>query len=99
MRIVAESYGEGTTVSATARRHALTVPQLFAWRRTLGERRQEAVPLRFVPVSVAEAGRGEGPAGGSLEITIALGGAVVRVPCGADGATLHAVVQALRAVP
>jgi transposase-like protein len=32
-RIVAESYEVGETVSAVARRHALTPQQLFAWRR------------------------------------------------------------------
>ena len=33
LRIVAESYAAGETVSAVARRHGLTPQQLFTWRR------------------------------------------------------------------
>jgi transposase len=36
-RIVAESYENGTTVCAVARRHGLTPTQLFAWRRLARE--------------------------------------------------------------
>ena len=36
LRIVAESYGTGETVSAVARRHGLTPQQLFGWRRAAG---------------------------------------------------------------
>jgi transposase-like protein len=36
LRIVAESYGAGETVSAVARRHGMTPQQLFGWRRAAG---------------------------------------------------------------
>src|ERR1700686_3790293 len=36
LRIVAESYAAGETVSAVARRHGLTPQQLFGWRRAAG---------------------------------------------------------------
>lgn len=100
LRIVAESFGNHTTVSEVARRHALTVPQLFAWRRMLGEdRRSESEPLRFVPIAAADAAMPAPSLGQMREITIELNGAVVRVPAGVDGATIRSVVQALRAAP
>ena len=40
-RIVAESYESGETVSAVARRHALTPQQLFGWRRAVRQRRDD----------------------------------------------------------
>ena len=36
LQIVAESYAPGTSARAVARRHGLSAPQLFAWRRLLG---------------------------------------------------------------
>ena len=41
--IVAESYADGETVSAVARRHGLTPQQLFGWRRAA---RPLALPSR-----------------------------------------------------
>lgn len=97
LRIVSESYAPGTTASAVARRNAMSAAQLFAWRRELREEAlaaRDMVP-RFVPIAVdAAAAAGAACDGGT--ITIEVNGAVVRVPGGADAATLRAVVQALR---
>ena len=46
--IVAESFADGETVSAVARRHGLTPQQLFGWRRhtRLAEDEDKALHLR-----------------------------------------------------
>src|SRR4030088_1721929 len=49
--IIVESYGEGETVCAVARRHGLTPQQLFAWRR-LARRSRTVLPTLFVPAVV-----------------------------------------------
>lgn len=86
--IVAESLGGAASVSAVARRHGLTPPQLFAWRREARGASEVAKDrLSFASVVV----------GGSA-IEIELGGATVRVPSGSDAATLRAVLQAIKAV-
>jgi len=102
LRIVAESCGAGETVSAVARRHGMTPQQLFGWRRAAapvtGEHRPafasvivEGAPSR---ASVVQPSHGSGmPA-----IEIVIGGATVRVPPGADVATLQAVLCAMKAM-
>jgi transposase len=96
-RIVAESYAGGTTVSDVARRHGLTVPQLFAWRR---QQRQVAAGTEaltgFTPVVVERALMRGGEA---ASVVIEMAGAVVRVPAGAAPATVATVLQALRSLP
>jgi transposase len=102
LRIVAESYGAGETVSAVARRHGMTPQQLFGWRRAAVPVTGEHGPA-FAPVivegapsraSVVQPSHGSGmPA-----IEIVIGGATVRVPPGADVATLQAVLSALKAM-
>ena len=53
-RIVAESYAPGVTVSAVAKRHAITANLLFDWRRKFREKGGgEAGCSAFVPVVVA----------------------------------------------
>ncbi|MEZ5789266.1 MAG: transposase [Nitratireductor sp.] len=109
-RIVAESYDVGETVSAVARRHALSPQQLFAWRRTARlplEETPEPEPL-FVPAVIA-APEPE-PAGkrarstrkrkaprdaGVIELVI--DGFAMRVGRGADARTVAAVIRALKA--
>ncbi len=58
-RIVAESYEAGATVSAVARRYALSPQQLFAWRRAARQPLAEAPAPEslFVPAVIAAPGR------------------------------------------
>jgi len=84
--IVAESVGE--SVSAVARRHGLTPPQLFAWRRQVRGRSVMAKDrLSFASVVV-----------NSAAIEIEYGGATIRVPAGSDAVTVRAVLQAVKAM-
>jgi|EndMetStandDraft_4_1072995.scaffolds.fasta_scaffold315781_2 transposase len=86
--IVAESVGGSESVSAVARRHGLTPPQLFAWRRQAQGRSVMAKErLSFASVVV-----------NSAAIEIEYGGAVIRVPAGSDAATVRAVLQAVKAL-
>ena len=110
--ILAESYESGDTVSAVARRHALTPQQLFCWRREAQRRARRrasndegaAHATTFAPVVVEEAlpiskpPIGPDPSGGSSVIEIVIGAATVRVAPGIDSATLTAVLRAVRAV-
>jgi transposase len=86
--IVAESIGGSESVSAVARRHGLTPPQLFAWRRQVRGRSVMAKDrLSFASVVV-----------NSAAIEIEYGGAVIRVPAGSDAVTVRAVLQAVKAM-
>jgi transposase len=92
-QIVAQSYAGGTTVSGVARRHGLTVQQLFTWRRQL----RQAAARGFAPVLVDRSVMcldGVAAAG----VVIEMAGAVVRVPAGAAPATVATVLQALRSL-
>jgi transposase len=109
-RIVAESYDAGETVSAVARRYALSPQQLFAWRRAARLPLAEAPapePL-FVPVVVAAAM--SEPAPGRLPkqrkrkaardvgvIELEIDGVAIRVGRSADARTVAAVIRALKA--
>jgi transposase len=101
--IVAESYERGQTASAVARRHGLTPQQLFGWRRDARQQTGDdaaACSVGFASVVVdarAEALASSGPCGRSPVIEIVIGGATIRVPVGTDGATLAAVLRAVRA--
>lgn len=100
--IVAESYGSDTTVSEVARRHGLTVPQLFSWRRVCGGAvKPSHPPMRFVP-AVLDRGC-PAPTGSpglpGANVIVELAGAVVRVPAGASATTITTVLQALRSMP
>ena len=108
-RIVAESYEAGESVSAVARRYALSPQQLFAWRRAARVPLTESPvpePL-FVPAVVAEA-KSEWAAtrpakqrrrkavrdAGVIELEI--DGVAMRVGRGADARTVAVVIRALK---
>jgi len=104
--IIAESYGEGETVCAVARRHGLTPQQLFAWRR-LARRSGSVLPTMFVP-AVLETIEPEPPVAAipprrarrrskvdGIELEIA--GVEVRVGADAKPRTIEAVIRALKA--
>ena len=106
-RIVAQSFEPGASVSAVARRHALSPQQLFAWRRAV--RRDAGSPL-FVPAVMVPDGETEHAGSGATNtaprrgrpprtplIEVELGGARVRVESGASPDTIAAVIHALKA--
>ncbi len=107
--IVAESFVGADTVSGVARRHGLTAPQLFAWRRQAGLRRTggEEEALRFVPAVLEpspEPARGSRQArqpcrsrGAAGIVEVEIDGVTVRVGRGAEGKTITAVIRALKA--
>ena len=109
-RIVAESCEVSETVSAVARRYALSPQQLFAWRRAA---RQPLVaspvpePL-FVPAVVTAALQEPTPTrparprkrktpGSTGIIELEIDGIAMRVGRGADARTVTAVIRALKA--
>jgi transposase len=95
--IVAESYADGATVSAVARRHALTPQQLFAWRRHAAQAHgydAQAGAMAFTPVVVAAPSRQGRHATPAIEVVF--GAMTVRVPVGADLPTLQLVLRAAR---
>ena len=102
-RIIAESYGSGETVSAVARRHALTPQQLFGWRRDARQQREDGAcdgVSAFAPVLVeAVSSSAEAPAcpSRSTAIVIVIGAATVRIVPGSDAATLQTVLRTLLA--
>jgi transposase len=107
-RIVAESYGTGESVSAVARRYALSPQQLFAWRRngrqpSAGAMASDAL---FVPAVVAAATPAPGKKRGQRKrkaardagmIELEIDGIAMRVGHGADARTVTAVIRALKA--
>ena len=93
-RIVAESYGSGDTVCGVARRHGLTPQQLFTWRRKA--RKQAEAGLSFAPVIVADAAQIPSFPNPEAMIEVAIGGAIIRVPAGADGRTLEIILRTMK---
>ena len=109
-RIVAESCKAGESVSAVARRYALSPQQLFAWRRAARRAVAETTTSEslFVPAVVAAptpeptAKRPRRPRqqkavrdAGVIELEI--DGIAMRVGRGADARTVAAVIRALKA--
>jgi transposase len=94
-QIVAESYAEGATVCEVARRHALTPQQLFAWRRNASRKTRRGAMAAFAPVVVATPPQRSKQAMPAIEVVVGM--LTVRVPVGADLATLQLVLHAVRA--
>ncbi|PBB28774.1 MAG: transposase [Mesorhizobium sp.] len=109
-RIVAESYETGETVSAVARRYALSPQQLFAWRRAARQplAASPAPEPLFVPAVVTAPPPEPAPKrpaqprkrkasrdAGLIELEI--DGIAMRVGRGADARTVAAVIRALKA--
>jgi transposase len=106
LRLVAESYAGGETVSAVARRHGLTPQQLFGWRRAAGRPAGTGMGEHgpaFAPVIVEGAASRASvvrstTGSGMPAIEIVIGATTIRVPPGADVATLQAVLCAVKAM-
>ncbi|WP_095203453.1 IS66-like element accessory protein TnpA [Mesorhizobium carmichaelinearum] len=109
-RIVAESYETGETVSAVARRYALSPQQLFAWRRAARQPLAEvpaSEPL-FVPAVIAapmpgpaakrpQRSRKQKATRDAGVIELEIDGVAIRVGRGADAKTVAVVIRALKA--
>jgi transposase len=108
IRIVEESFAPSMTVSAVARRHGINTNQLFLWRRQFrdgvsafaADRSGDAGEFSFVPLVAMPTGmtnpaaQGAPTPAGMIEVLAA--GMTVRVPPGADEATLRCVLDVLR---
>ena len=98
-RTVASWRQSGLSVRGFCRRHHLSEPSFFAWRRTLAER--DARGANFVPVRVVPERRpvdgGTGAANNAesgLELLVA-GGRRLRIGRGFDAATLRQLLAVL----
>jgi len=97
-RILEEAMAPGAVVSEVARRNGLLPQHLFTWRRQ-AKREAGDPPLAFTPVIVAPEPPQPTPATcREAVIEVAVAGAVIRVPSGADGATLALVLQTLKSL-
>ncbi|MER9645210.1 transposase [Mesorhizobium sp. M0239] len=106
-RIVAESYEAGATVSAVARRYALSPQQLFAWRRAARQPLAEAPAPESLFVAAVIAAPRPKPAASRRRkqkaardagvIELEIDGVAMRVGRGADTRTVAAVIRALKA--
>ena len=103
LRIVAESYQPGVSVSLVARRNDVNANLLFTWRRRYGKRAVGAGNGGLVPVVVDPAGppaaptesaTSSGPSAGRMEIALSDGSRVI-VDREVDGAALGRVLSAL----
>ena len=101
-RIVAESFAPGAVVSEVARRYDISPQHLFAWRKAaragLLSLPADEAPL-FVPVVTQPRQQGATAAvvDGSGDITIEIGGVVLRAARGVDPAWLRDVLRAVKA--
>jgi transposase len=94
-RIVEETLVDGAAVSEVARRHGVSPQQLFTWRRLARQRAEErrSDEQSFAPVLIETAPAVRADA---RPIEIVVGDVTVRVPVGADLATLKAVLKVVR---
>jgi transposase len=107
-RIVAESYEPGASVSAVARRHALSPQQLFTWQRAARRPVAEVAAPMFVPAILSapippapeELPASKPPRKASRPrgiVELEIEGVPLRVGRGADAKTVAAVICALKA--
>ena len=103
LRIVAESYQPGASVSLVARRNDVNANLLFTWRRRYGKRAAGAGDGGLVPVVVEPAGppaaptegaTGSGLSSGRMEIALSDGSRVI-VDREVDGSALARVLAVL----
>ena len=105
-RIVAESYGPGTSVSQVARRNDINANLLFTWRRQLRKPLRTQAPAALIPVELLQVeeraappalppGGSAPPAAGMMEIVL-VDGVRLRVESQVDGAALRRVLAVLR---
>ena len=95
-QILEEATAPGAVVSEVARRNGMAPQHLFTWLRQ-AKRQTAASPLAFTPVVVAS-DTPQPTVRGEAVIEIVMGGAVIRVPPGVDGATLAFVLQTLKSL-
>jgi transposase len=96
-RILEEAAAPGAVVSEVARRHGMAPQHLFAWRREARQRASES-GLAFTPVVLTAdppPSLPDVPSAPCIEIAIA--GALIRVPPGADARVLSMILQTLKA--
>lgn len=98
-RILAEAAVPGAVVSEVAQRHGLRPQQVFCWRREARAASHSQVEgMVFAPVVLDAAPSSATPIPKEPPvIEVQIGDAVVRVPAGMDGATVKAVLRAVRA--
>lgn len=83
LRIVEESYSAPRQASATARRHGISNPLLFAWRKAHREGRLgEGGVCGFVPAMIVpeQPRKGPEPSGGRMEVVSVNGRRVIVEP-------------------
>jgi transposase len=98
-RIVSESLVPGAKISQVARRYGMSIGLLSTWRRKAVAEREAANGDRmpaFVPVVLKDDGIHPSSVYGSAGIEIAVADAVIRLTGAVDGATLGAVISAVR---
>jgi len=98
VQVVAGSYAGGTTVSGVARRHGLTVQQLFTCQRQLRLAAVGSAAPGFAQVVMDRSTMCTGSVA-AADIVVEMARAIVRVPAGASSATVATELQALRCLP
>ena len=97
-RILEEAMVPGAVVSEVARRNGMSPQHLFTWRRQ-ARREADNHPPAFTPVVVSPDTPQPTPATyREAIIEIVVEGVVIRIPPGADGATLALVLHALKSL-
>jgi transposase len=97
-RILEEAMVPGAVVSEVARRHDMAPQHLFTWLRQ-ARREADNHPLAFTPVVVSPDTPQPTPATyREAIIEIVVEGVVIRIPPGADGATLALVLHLLKSL-